>query len=1355
MVARADLQVTLTAIDRATPTVKQLESSIIRFVGAVSATIAALGAITFPIVQATRFDRAMRDVQKTTGFADDEIKQLGADLINLSRGLDQSAQSLAGIAAAAGQLGLGRQGAEAILAFSESVARASTTLDLSTDSAARASAKLLNIFQLPTQNVENLFSAINELSNTTTANAGELIDTVTRIGNTAKLSVTEVAALAATAIDLGVSAEVAGTSLVKVFSRIQSNAQGFADAIGVSLSEFTALPALDRFQQFLAFLSTQTDEVQANLITKLAGGGRIFALVNKLTNDAGNGFEVLNRNLTTSNTAFDSGLSAITEYQNISKALSVQLGILRNNFQALTQSVGQAFIPRLLELTRELTDFLQTPRAAAFFRGIGESARSFFDIMVRGVRIVANLDIEFRNLFAILKAIIALQFGRLLLGVTARLASTALALTGIGNAARLTRGPLGTILGTFFAFRGATGSAVVGLRAVQAQITGGILTAFRSLGGVLLRFIPIVGIAVTVLGGLFAFFGDEIKVIFNSVLDFFGFVSEEQADTLDAAKKSLDDDVVAFEKASASILSARKKIESGALDLSEETFAAIIERDVLKLNEAVAIAQERIKVLGELAAAAATQSEVFARAAQRFLRASTVQLDVVVEKQQELAEATAEVIRLQQLAQQGVDTEGLGDVTGVDPQEIEAALEAQLAAEEAVNVAIAERGELLDAANRRRERSAELTAESVKAAEEQAEIFERIAGGLTEGIREAFVLEIDARQAELELATLVQELGELRSQLATVETLGGGDTLEAARLGVTIEDLAEKVDVYTKAAAIAKEETDDFVDSLTSAEQFEFSQAIPNLAKTAEGLEATRVALGQIDEAGLQSARTLQDAFNANIALLVREKIALDNVKEGQDAQIKSLTELAKAAKSVFDNTVTEVRALNRALINSVEEFSIVLQQRPLELKISVDTAALETELDTIEDRRKELESRLSEIEKEEQGSRLQGVFTFEKNKTKAELDELKTRQAAIEQQQAQNAEARLRAEFAAIEARTRDFLQRAQELAAQGNLDEALGLKELAKNQIPDLFKQLEDLSKLSTSGGQPLVSTENLEALVGQVQGLSREVQTDVAGINESLRDSTASQLETFKNTAKVTNERLSEINGQLELMAKNIEGFNKALPEIINQVRGGGVTGGIVAGDVDVTQGGISSQQTLAGIETAIGLGAGATEGLKDTIDNQGDITVGLTGAVADLSANLDVIARLGTQGVNRNASGGLISGKGTGTSDSIPAMLSNGEFVVNAATTRFYGSSFFKGLQSFARGGLAIPRFGVGGLVGGFAGSQSVIQAAGAGGAPVNIHLPSGDVVRLREGETDSQTVIRMFKREARKRGARGA
>ena len=432
------------------------------------------------------------------------------------------------------------------------------------------------------------------------------------------------------------------------------------------------------------------------------------------------------------------------------------------------------------------------------------------------------------------------------------------------------------------------------------------------------------------------------------------------------------------------------------------------------------------------------------------------------------------------------------------------------------------------------------------------------------------------------------------------------------------------------------------------------------------------------------------------------------------------------------------------------------MQQRPLELKIRIDIEALETEIEAIEDRRKTLEARLTEIEKEEQGSRLQGVFTFEKNKTNAELEELRIRQAAIEQQQQQNRRSQLEAEFAAIEQRTRDFLARAQQLAEQGRLDEALGLKELAKQQIPDLFNQLTELSKLTTGEGTPLVPTGELESLVGQVQQLSGQVQVDVARINESLRDSTETQLETFKNTTKITNERLAEINGQLQLMAQNIEGFNKALPEVINQVRGGGVTGGIVAGDVDVAAG-VASSQTLAGIETAIGLGAGASAGLAETVENQGDITQENTGAISDLNQNLDVIARLATQGVNvpRQASGGLIRGRGTGTSDSIPAMLSNGEFVINAATTRFFGSRFFQGLQSFARGGVALPRFGVGGLVGGVSGFEPVIQAAGAGGSPVNIHLPSGDVVRLREGETDSQGVIRLFRREARKRGTRGA
>jgi len=58
----------------------------------------------------------------------------------------------------------------------------------------------------------------------------------------------------------------------------------------------------------------------------------------------------------------------------------------------------------------------------------------------------------------------------------------------------------------------------------------------------------------------------------------------------------------------------------------------------------------------------------------------------------------------------------------------------------------------------------------------------------------------------------------------------------------------------------------------------------------------------------------------------------------------------------------------------------------------------------------------------------------------------------------------------------------------------------------------------------------------------------------------------------------------------------------------------------------------------------------------------------------------------------AQGGIVKGEGTGTSDSIPAMLSNGEFVVNAKSTREFLPLLQqlneRGLQRFAQGGFVL-------------------------------------------------------------------
>ena len=67
--------------------------------------------------------------------------------------------------------------------------------------------------------------------------------------------------------------------------------------------------------------------------------------------------------------------------------------------------------------------------------------------------------------------------------------------------------------------------------------------------------------------------------------------------------------------------------------------------------------------------------------------------------------------------------------------------------------------------------------------------------------------------------------------------------------------------------------------------------------------------------------------------------------------------------------------------------------------------------------------------------------------------------------------------------------------------------------------------------------------------------------------------------------------------------------------------------------------------------------------------------------------------------RLAGGGPVSGPGTGTSDSIPAYLSNGEFVVNAKSASAFGYSNLEKINKMAAGGIAtkfnVPAYSTGG------------------------------------------------------------
>lgn len=121
-------------------------------------------------------------------------------------------------------------------------------------------------------------------------------------------------------------------------------------------------------------------------------------------------------------------------------------------------------------------------------------------------------------------------------------------------------------------------------------------------------------------------------------------------------------------------------------------------------------------------------------------------------------------------------------------------------------------------------------------------------------------------------------------------------------------------------------------------------------------------------------------------------------------------------------------------------------------------------------------------------------------------------------------------------------------------------------------------------------------------------------------------------------------------------------------------------------------VGSQNTTVGTQTATVGTSNTTVGTETSTVGTQQSTVG-TQQVQAGNVLLDGATAMG------HATGGYIKGPGTGTSDSIPARLSNGEFVIRSEAVKRYGTNFLNAVNdgTFARIYTKVPRFAEGGLV----------------------------------------------------------
>ncbi|MBS45407.1 MAG: phage tail tape measure protein, partial [Nocardioides sp.] len=207
---------------------------------------AALGASAKAAID---WESAWAGVTKTVdATANTSMADLEQQLRDLTGILPASHEEIAGVAEAAGQLGIG---ADDVASFTKVMIELGETTNLSADEAATSLARISNIMGTSASDVDRMGASIVALGNNSATTEAEIVGMATRLaaaGRQAGLSEADIFAIASTMTSVGVEAEAGGTALSKVFTTIgdavRSNSgelETFAKVAGVTTAEFKAM----------------------------------------------------------------------------------------------------------------------------------------------------------------------------------------------------------------------------------------------------------------------------------------------------------------------------------------------------------------------------------------------------------------------------------------------------------------------------------------------------------------------------------------------------------------------------------------------------------------------------------------------------------------------------------------------------------------------------------------------------------------------------------------------------------------------------------------------------------------------------------------------------------------------------------------------------------------------------------------------------------------------------------------------------------------------------------------------------------------------------------------------------------
>lgn len=434
-------------------------------------TTSILGAGAAVSKAAIDYEDAFAGVRKTVDGSEEDFAKLNEQILDMSTNLPTSATEIAGVAEAAGQLGIA---VEDIGNFTEVMTELGMSTNLSAEEAASSLAKFANVTKMSTDDYENLGSAIVDLGNNYATTEADIVEMATRLAATGEIvgyTQPQMLAIATALSSVGIEAEAGGSAFSKLSKQVAlAVAQGgeslkkWADVAGVSADEFKqayekdALGALSMFIDGLndtSRLGKSSIEILNDMgITEVRMSNAVLAL------SASGG--ILNDTLDTANAAWEDNSALQTEVSKRLETTGSKLTLAKNELTKTAIVMGDNFLPTIAELAGK----------------VGEAAEKF-----------GNLDRETQKSIAKFALVVAAAgptvkiFGSLTSGVgkTTKAVSTLISTTKAIKAGTYT-GPLSNVLSALTKTKNATGDLATSSSSLAGLLgaSGPMVAAFAA-----------------------------------------------------------------------------------------------------------------------------------------------------------------------------------------------------------------------------------------------------------------------------------------------------------------------------------------------------------------------------------------------------------------------------------------------------------------------------------------------------------------------------------------------------------------------------------------------------------------------------------------------------------------------------------------------------------------------------------------------------------------------------------------------------------------------------------------------------------------------------------------------------------